>query len=302
MPDTPASPALVVLAAGLGSRFGGLKQLAGVGPGGASLLEYSLFDARRAGFGRVVFVIRPEMQSDFRSFAESRLPDTLNWQICLQRLDVLPSSHVAPVGRTRPWGTAHAVLAAEALVDSSFAVVNADDFYGHDAFTAMATFLGASAADWALVGYRIADTLSDAGGVNRGVLSTRSGGMLSGIEEVMDIERRDDGAIVGLGEVGPRVVPGGSLVSMNCWGFTPAVFGELHAGFERFLHRADLGRDEFPLPVAIQEILARRDHQVRVLSPGSRWFGMTYRDDLPAVRKALEELTAGGHYPERLWS
>lgn len=302
MPHGSPAPVLVVLAAGLGSRFGGLKQLAGVGPGGATLLEYSLFDARRAGFGKVVFVIRPEMQSDFRSFAESRLPSSIEWHTCLQRLDALPSSHAGRLGRTKPWGTAHALLAAEGSVDAPFAVVNADDFYGQPAFEAVGTFLQTNRTDWALVGYLISDTLSAAGGVNRGALAVTPSGSLFSIEEVMDIERTADGAIVGLGEAGPHVVAEDTLVSMNFWAFNPAVFGELRAGFERFLGRADLDRDEYPLPVAIQDTLASGDRRVRVLAPRSRWFGMTYHEDLPDVRRTLEQLVAAGRYPERLWS
>lgn len=302
MADHTAAPTLVVLAAGMGSRFGGLKQLTGVGPGGATLLEYSLFDARRAGFERVVFVIRPEMQADFRSFAESRLPSSLPWTTCLQRLEVPLTAGPRPLNRTKPWGTAHAVLAAEASITGAFAVVNADDFYGREAFEAVATFLRANREDWALVGYLLADTLSRAGGVNRGALAVTPTGTLASVDEVLDISRSDDGMIVGLGEAGPRILAENLLVSMNFWAFNPSVFGALRDGFEGFLRRAELSRDEYPLPVAIQDILATREHRVRVLAPRSRWFGITYHDDLANVRDDLARLVAGGHYPERLWS
>jgi hypothetical protein len=273
-----------------------------VGPGGATLLEYSLFDARRAGFGRVIFVIRPAMQADFRAFAESRLPSSLSWTTCLQRLELAAPAKARAEDRSKPWGTAHAVLAAEGSVSGPFAVVNADDFYGREAFESVATFLRTNRRDWALVGYLLADTLSPAGGVNRGALHVTPTGALESIEEVMDIVRTEDGTIVGLGEAGPRVLPEQLLVSMNFWAFNRSVFEELRAGFERFLARADFRRDEFPLPVAIQDVLAGGEHCVRALAPRSRWFGITYHDDLPGVRSALERLVVSGEYPERLWS
>jgi hypothetical protein len=302
MATESSAPDLVVLAAGMGSRFGGLKQLTGVGPGGATLLEYSLYDARRAGFGRVVFVIRPEMQADFRSFAEGRLPSSLPWTTCLQRLELHTPGVASLDDRQKPWGTAHAVLAAEASVTGPFAVVNADDFYGREAFESVATFLRTNRMDWALVGYLLADTLSPAGGVNRGALHVTPTGALESVEEVLDIARADDGSIVGLGEAGPRLLAEQLLVSMNFWAFNHDVFPALRGGFERFLARANRQRDEFPLPVAIQDVLDHDDRRVRVLAPRSRWFGITYHDDVPGVRNALEELVSAGTYPERLWS
>ncbi len=300
---TPVSaPQLVVLAAGLGRRFGGLKQLTGVGPGGATLLEYSLFDARQAGFGRVTFVIRPEMQGDFRSFAEGRLPPSLEWNLCLQRMEDVPPGSVTPGGRRRPWGTAHAVLAAESSVSGPFGVVNADDFYGREAFHAMASFLASDRPDWALVGYELGATLSPAGGVNRGLLALADDGTLASIEEVMDLVRTEEGAITGLGEAGPRIVNGKALVSMNFWGLEPSVFGGLRSGFRRFLEGADIEHDEYPLPVAMQDLIQDGERRIAVLASASRWFGVTYHEDLVAVRTALEQLVASGHYPERLWS
>jgi hypothetical protein len=302
MATESAAPDLVVLAAGMGSRFGGLKQLTGVGPGGATLLEYSLYDARRAGFGKVIFVIRPEMQADFRAFAESRLPSSLPWTTCLQRLELQLPDAASADGRQKPWGTAHAVLAAEGSVGGPFAVVNADDFYGREAFESVASFLRTNHRDWALVGYLLADTLSLAGGVNRGALHVTPTGALESIEEVLEITRTDDGPIMGLGEAGPRLLQEQLLVSMNFWAFNRSVFPDLRAGFNRFLGAANLRRDEFPLPVAIQDVLDHGDRCVRVLAPRSRWFGITYHDDVPGVRDALAHLVAAGVYPERLWS
>jgi hypothetical protein len=180
--------------------------------------------------------------------------------------------------------------------------VNADDFYGREAFESVATFLRTNRMDWALVGYLLADTLSPAGGVNRGALHVTPTGALESVEEVLDIARADDGSIVGLGEAGPRLLAEQLLVSMNFWAFNHDVFPALRGGFERFLARANRQRDEFPLPVAIQDVLDHDDRRVRVLAPRSRWFGITYHDDVPGVRNALEELVSAGRYPERLWS
>lgn len=286
----------------MGRRFGGSKQLSGVGPGGETLLEYSLFDARRAGFGHVTFVIRPDMQDEFRQFAESRLPPALAWTIALQRLDDLPPPHQVPSGRSKPWGTAHALLAARASVTGAFAVVNADDYYGPEAFRALASCLGGDTTEWALVGYRLRATLSSAGGVNRGVLEVSAGGRLLGIEEVLDVAATEDDAVMGLGEAGPRLLHDDALVSMNLWGFRPDIFPALAEGFERFLDHGDLLSDEYPLPVAVQDLLAVTGQQVSVLTPGSRWFGMTYAEDLPFVRAELQRLTDAGSYPSRLWA
>jgi hypothetical protein len=194
------------------------------------------------------------------------------------------------------------VLAAEGSVGGPFAVVNADDFYGREAFESVASFLRTNHRDWALVGYLLADTLSLAGGVNRGALHVTPTGALESIEEVLEITRTDDGPIMGLGEAGPRLLQEQLLVSMNFWAFNRSVFPDLRAGFNRFLGAANLRRDEFPLPVAIQDVLDHGDRCVRVLAPRSRWFGITYHDDVPGVRDALAHLVAAGVYPERLWS
>jgi dTDP-glucose pyrophosphorylase len=299
--NTP--PSLVVLAAGVGSRFGGLKQLEPVGPDGATLLEYSLFDARRSGFGRAVFVVRPEMAEAFGAFLRSRLPASIPWSLAFQRSDTPPFDGMVPSDRIAPWGTAHAVLAGRAEVAGSFAVVNADDFYGREGFEAVSRFLKLGRDDWALVGYRLADTLSASGGVNRGLIEYSAEGALTGVEEVLDITRDDeDGSIVGLGAMGPRFLREDTLVSMNLWGFTPAVFDALEAGLARFVANADLRRDEYPLPTAIQDVLERSDQRVRILAARSQWFGVTYAADLDRVRQALRRLVEAGAYPERLWS
>ena len=292
---------LVVLAAGMGSRFGGLKQLEAVGPHGAALLDYSVFDAVRAGFTDVVFVIRRDMEEAFRPLVAERYGSRLDVALAFQQLEDIPDGFSA-AGRTRPWGTAHAVLAAAPVVRGPFAVVNADDFYGEPAFSAVAGFLGrAAAAEWSVVGYRLRDTTSPAGGVNRAVCRTADG-WLTSLEEVSDIVRDDTGAYRGYTGRGTVTLGGDDLVSMNMFGFTTDVFAQLRSGFQRFLaSRAPAAGDEYPLPTAVEAAVHRGTARVRVLDPGSRWFGMTYRSDRPAVHAALEALTTAGRYPGRLW-
>lgn len=281
---------LVILAAGSGSRYGGLKQLEAVGPGGHTLMEYSLFDALRAGFGSAIFVIRPDMQEPFHTFV-ARFSGQLAWRTALQRLEDVPPGVAIPSGRAKPWGTAHAVLAAASLLDAPFAVLNADDFYGAEAFAALATFLRGEAADqarrYALVGYRLRDTLSEAGPVSRGVCHVDAEGWLQSIEEVTGIDRARDGNVV---------------VSMNLWGFTPAVFDTLRAGLGEFFQSTEVERGEYLLPTAIDSAVGRGECRVRVLDPGSRWFGITHQADRPGVEAALRALVAAGRYSDRLWA
>lgn len=306
-PDTaaPSGPALVVLAAGMGSRFGGMKQLAGVGPGGETLMDYSIYDAIRAGFTSAVFVIRPELEDAFRAFAAGRYGGRIHVSTAHQRLDQMPAGRAAPGTRTRPWGTAHAVLAARDAVAGTFAVVNADDFYGAEAFQAMAEFLldtdsATVPPIFGLTGYRIGETLSVSGGVNRAVLRIAREAMLASVEEVHDIRRTPYGLA---GNVGgePRDVPGDALVSMNMWGFTTAVFPILERGFQRFHSGSDIATTEYLLPTVIREAIAGGEARVRVLDPGSSWFGITYSGDTRAVSAALRGLVRKGRYPSPLF-
>jgi hypothetical protein len=297
-------PQLLLLAAGLGSRYGGAKQFDGLGPGGATLMEYALYDAHRAGFGEVVFVIRADMEATFRDFAAKRFGRRIPWRTAIQRLEDVPPGVGVPAERVKPWGTAHAVLAAADLVQGPFAVLNADDFYDAPSFEALAGFLGAHADDrppsYAVVGFRLGDTVPASGGVNRGWCRADADGWLTGVEEVIGLEPGPAG-FTGTGESGPLTLPAGALVSMNLWGFTATVFETLRREFAEFFRSADPARGEYLIPTAIRRALDRGECRVRVLDPGSHWFGVTHPGDRPVVEAALRRLVADGRYPERLW-
>lgn len=297
---------LVILAAGLGSRYGGggLKQMETVGPGGTTLMEYSLYDARRAGFGDVVFVIRAEMAEGFESFA-ARFGSRVPWRTVIQRLEDVPPGVALPPERVKPWGTAQAVLAAADVVRGPFAVLNADDFYGAEAFAALAGFLRRPGSDrlpsHAVVGYRLKDTVPEGGAVNRGACRADGAGWLETIEEVTGIVRTGDGRYSGTGETGKVTLSGDALVSMNLWGFTPAIFEMLRRGWREFF-RSEPGGREYLLPTVVREAVRRSECRVKLLEAGSRWFGITHAADRPVVSGALQRLVAEGRYPEHLWA
>lgn len=297
------NPTLLVLAAGMGSRYGGLKQLDPVGPGGETLLDYSVHDARRAGFGRVVFLIRRDIEAEFREKVGARYAGKIAVDYAFQQLDALPGGHAPPPGRTKPWGTAHAIWCARHAVDAPFAAINADDFYGGDAFRRIGEFLRTTAtgatrpATFAMAGYRLDKTLSEHGTVARGICEVGADGLLRRIEELTDIARRPDGAIVSDG----RILADDTPVSMNFWGFTPRVFAFLEKVLCDFLARnVTSEKAEHYIPSAVAEMIAAGDATVRVLPTDADWFGVTYRDDRPSVVESLRRLVAEGAYPERL--
>jgi MobA-like NTP transferase protein len=295
----------VLLAAGMGSRYGGVKQLEEVGPGGATLMDYSIYDALRAGFRKVVFVIRPDLEEAFRATIVPRYAGRIEVATAHQRLEDLPGGVAVPADRQKPWGTGQAVLAAEGAVPGPFVVVNADDFYGAPAFAASAEFLRHAPpegpATFALVGYRLRDTLSEHGAVNRGACRVDAEGWLEKVEEVYEIAPTAAGQLVGRGAAGHVTLSADALVSMNLWAFRTSIFPILRAGFVRFLAGAD-AKKEFLLPAAVQESLERKAAQVRVLDAGSPWFGMTYPADRPRVEQAIATLVREGVYPARLWT
>ena len=287
------APTLLVLAAGMGSRYGGLKQLDPVGPSGETVLDYAVFDAMRAGFGRAVFVIRRDFEDAFRANVASRYSGRIAVDFVLQSADELPAG-CAAAAREKPLGTGHALWCARRALDGPFAAVNADDFYGAGAYSLLARFLGtARGAEFAIVGFRLAATLSESGAVSRGVCSMREGRLASITEE----------KAITAADVGPgRRFSGTEIVSMNCWGFTPAVFPGLEAGLRAFL--AERGSDpaaEFYLPAAISELVGRGAASVEVLASEDSWFGITHRGDKPRVAASIGALVSRGAYPARLF-
>jgi NDP-sugar pyrophosphorylase family protein len=295
---------LVVLAAGMGSRYGGLKQIEPVGPNGETLLDYSVFDASRAGFIRVVFVIRRQLEDQFRNSVGQKYGERMEVVYAFQELENLPPGFVVPVGREKPWGTAHAVWCAADAVDSPFAVMNADDFYGAQSFQQLADFFRANTdpCAHAMVAYRLARTLSEFGSVSRGVCTTDPSGKLLRVDELTHIVKIGDGAENQVAGESPRSLSGSELVSMNCWGFQPSVFALLGEGMTKFL-RGDgqNAKAEFYLPTAVTDMLTDDQGTVQVLTSESNWFGITYREDKPRVINAIRELVKAGDYPERLW-
>jgi hypothetical protein len=295
-----SAPTLVVMAAGMGSRYGGAKQIDGVGPAGETLLEFGLFDARRAGFGRVVFIIRRELSEAFDSLL-SRLPADFDVRLVHQSLDQVPAWFTPPL-RTKPWGTVQAVLAARAAVDGPFLVINADDFYGRGAYevAAGACHDAERTGDYAIVGYRLDRTLSEHGTVTRGVARTE-GRRLVWLDEVRQVGRGESG-ITGTFPDGVRQLTGGEIASMNCWVFAPGVFTQLEDEFAAFLR--DRGQDpkaECALPEAINTLVQSGRARVNVVTAPGPWFGMTHADDRPKVRAGLEALVRDGVYPSPLW-
>jgi hypothetical protein len=294
---------VVLLAAGLGSRYGGLKQFDPLGPHGATLLDYSLFDARRAGFGRVVFVIRPEMAELFDRGAGARYSKWFEVFTVHQRVEDVPAGHSIPPARTRPWGTAQAVLAARDQLAGSFAVMNADDCYGREAIEIVAGFLrstGSGADRHAVAGFRLDRTLSPFGGVNRAVLDTAADGTLLRAMEVADISPTTTGGFPG-SRAGLLRLSVDTLVSMNLWALRPTILGPLAAAFDRFLARGPGEHAECHLPQAVEEVVGRGEAVIEVLPTSSRWCGVTYAEDRAWVVAALSEQIRRGEYPERLW-
>lgn len=292
------APTLLVLAAGMGSRYGGLKQLDPVGPGGETLLDYSVHDALRAGFERVVFLIRRDIEKDFRAQIGARYEGKIAVDYAFQQLDDLPDDFTPPPGRAKPWGTAHAVWCARETIRTPFAALNADDFYGAESFRLLGAFLSAvdpvaHPATFAMAGYRLDKTLSEHGTVARGICEVGADQLLRGVEEITDLARRTDGSI---GSAGRTFAPG-TPVSMNFWGFTPQIFSLLGGKLGGFL-AANAGSEkaEFYIPTAVAAMITAGEATVRVIPTSSEWFGVTYREDRPRVVESIARLAAAGAY------
>ena len=303
-------PVLVVMAAGMGSRYGGLKQLDPVGGHGQLILDYSVYDARRAGFETVIFVIKRELEEAFQSAIGHRLSRAMDVKYAFQELSDLPAGYAVPEGRAKPWGTCHAVLAARSLVDGPFAVINADDYYGPEGFQKIFDYLSAhpdspGCYEFAMVGYKVGNTVTGHGSVARGVCQVDGDGYLMQVTERTRIEK--DGQDARFTEDGGATwvhLDGGSIVSMNLWGFTRSFLDEAQARFPAFLDRAlaeDPLKGEYFLPGVVTQLLEEGRARVKVLTSGDKWHGVTYREDRPDVVRALADMTAGGLYPAELW-
>jgi NDP-sugar pyrophosphorylase family protein len=293
-------PTLVILAAGMSTRYGKLKQLEAVGPSGEALLDYGIHDALRAGFARIVLVIRRELEEAFRAHCDARW-GAVPIAFAHQRLDQVPAGVVPPADRVKPWGTAHALLAAAPLVDGPCVVSNADDFYGPTAYASLAAHLAGAGDAHALVGYRLDDTLSEHGGVSRGVC-VLDGDRVRGVTEILDI-RRDGAELRGRAADGRlRELRGDTLVSMNLWGFRAAVFGILEEAFRAFLARPAAATAEFLLSSTLGELAAADRLRLSVLPTTERWMGVTHPDDREPVAARLRALVANGSYPPKLGS
>jgi len=297
-------PTLVVLAAGMGSRYGGLKQIDPVGPSGEAILDYSVFDAHRAGFGKVVFIIRRDIEQVFREQVGAKYEGLLPVDYAFQDIADLPPPYSVPPGRAKPWGTAHAIRAARDVVREPFAAINADDFYGRDAFARLARFLsGADAHQFAMVGYRLDQTLSEFGSVARGICRVSPEGRLEKVTEMTKIVRTPTGAENRDDPAAPVALAGSERVSMNIWGFTPSLFGELEARFPAWLE-ANVSREkaEWYIPFVVDELIHEGKATVDVLPTESAWFGATYREDKPFVAAAIRRLVDAGEYPSNLFA
>ncbi|MCF8237022.1 MAG: nucleotidyltransferase [Saprospiraceae bacterium] len=295
-------PSLVILAAGMGSRYGGLKQIDGVGPGDETIIEYSIYDALRAGFGKIVFVIRKDIEDAFRERFEAIRPADAEFVYVFQEMDSYTNGQ-RNTERTKPWGTAHAVLVAWDAIQEPFAVINADDYYGNAAFADMAGFLQTRATPdtYAMMGYQLSKTLSDHGSVSRGVCAVNENGNLHHVDERTQIQWQDGDIIYKEGESSISVDKD-SAVSMNFWGFHPTVFPIIEKRFHQFIQEsADQPKAEFFIPLFIQEMIDREDVRVNVLPCEDRWYGVTYKEDKPMVQEAFRQLVKAGTYPHPLW-
>lgn len=295
-------PTLLVLAAGMGSRYGGLKQIDPVGPAGETIIDYSIYDAMRAGFAKLVFVIRQDIESAFRETVGARFEKRIAVEYVFQELDKLPPGFSAPTGRSKPWGTTHAILMARDAIKEPFAAVNADDFYGAEGYRLLARHLQSGTSDYAMVGFVLRNTLSDFGSVARGVCRL-DGDHLQEIEEMTQIERDGNGAKNTRSDGQLIQLTGDEPVSMNMWGFTPGIFPQLSEAFESFLRKSGHElKSECYIPTTVGALVANGKAKVKVLRTKDSWFGVTYREDRPRVVQSIQQLIEHGDYPAKVWA
>ena len=300
------APSLVILAAGMGSRYGGVKQIDQFGPHGETILDYSIYDALKAGFEKIVFVIRRELESDFKAVFGDKLKNHADVRFVFQELDHLPDGFKVPAGRQKPWGTAHAVLVAQEAVQEPFGVINADDFYGQTSYQTLIQFLNqqpVNGNEYAIVGYRLDKTLSKHGSVSRGVCQIDAQGHLQKIVERTKIYWKDE-KIVFLDEDGNEQTIDGSVpVSMNMMGYTPKFFDYLNEYFVEFLkEKVNDVKAEFFLTWVLDQLINTGKAKVKILPTNEEWFGVTYKEDKPVVKEKIRQLIAQGKYPEKLWN
>jgi hypothetical protein len=287
----------------MGSRYGGLKQIDPVGPAGETIIDYSIFDALRARFGKLVFVIRRDIEKQFREIVGARFEKRVAVDYVFQALEDIPPRFTVPAGRTKPWGTTQAILLAADAIHEPFAAINADDFYGADGYRSLAGHLTSGSPDYSMVGFVLRNTLSDFGSVARGVCQVSADGYLEHIVELTKVERNANGARNTDAAGTVTKFTGDEPVSMNMWGFTPQVFDQLRERFEKFLEgNASELKSECYIPNTVGELVRSGQARVKVLHSRDSWFGVTYREDRPRVVESIRRLIADGVYPERLWS
>lgn len=297
-------PTLLILAAGMGSRFGGLKQVEPVGPNGEAIIDYSIYDAIKAGFGKVVFVIRESFADAFKEKFDPILKGKIDVGYVYQELDNLPKGFSLPEGREKPWGTAHAILVTKNVIKEPFCALNADDFYGYNAYKVMADFLTNSniSTEYSMVGYKLSKTLSDYGSVSRGICDVDANNLLRKIVETTKILKKD-GKIISVESDGrEKELTGDESASMNIWGFKPSVFPVLEEKFTNFLkNQINEPKSEIYIPSVVFDMIQEKKATVKVLKADSPWFGVTYKEDKPLVVKKINRLIEAGEYPEKLY-
>ncbi len=299
-------PTLIVLAAGMGSRYGSLKQVDKLGPGGETIIDYSVFDAIREGFGKAVFVIRKSIEKDFIDVFADRFLKKIPYEIVFQELDMLPEGFICPEERTKPWGTAHALWVCREVVKEPFVVINADDFYGKEAYQVLADHLKQNpqndSSNFAMCGYRLDNTLSEHGTVTRGICSINDEGYLQSVDEQFNIGRDETGKIVSYKDDGNVILKPDSIVSMNIWAFNPTIFTLIEGYFIKFLEKhIRTPKSELLTPQLVDKIIKEGKGKIKVLQSASKWFGVTYANDKPLVMQRLRELKERKEYPAKLF-
>jgi hypothetical protein len=298
-------PTLVILAAGMASRYGSMKQIDGFGPNGETIIDYSIHDAIKAGFGKISFIIREEFLDSFKAIFEPKLKGRVETDYVFQSYDLKPFGIDKVIERAKPWGTAHAVLAARNQINEPFCVINADDYYGYEAFEKMVQFLTTEATDsqYSLVGYQIDKTLSDYGSVSRGVCEVDAAGNMTEVNERTEVYFKEDGSVAYKDATGEHPLPNDKRVSMNFWGFTPAVFKQSEEMFKRFVEANENNpKAEFFIPLVADELIKTGQAAFKVIPTASKWFGVTYKEDKPIVQASISALVENGTYPANLWA